>query len=94
MLDDEIEKFRKHSATSPQTAISLDDLGVSVKFRKFLEHFPNRFGVFVEVDKKYYLSEENLSKMRGQLSSRPFARLLKHTASVPKGLLRVFVVLK
>ncbi|MCW8802051.1 MAG: PadR family transcriptional regulator [Candidatus Bathyarchaeota archaeon] len=91
ILDAEIEKFRKHSATSPQTAMSLDDLGVSVKFRSFLEHFPNRFGVFVEVDNKYYLSEQNLSKMRGQLSSRPFARLLKHTASVPKGLLRVFV---
>ncbi|MCW4021887.1 MAG: PadR family transcriptional regulator [Candidatus Bathyarchaeota archaeon] len=91
MLEVEIEKFRKNSATSPQNAMSLDDLGASVKFRMFLEHFPNRFGVFVEVDNKYYLSEEKLRQMSGQLSCHPFARLLKHTASVPKGLLRVFV---
>jgi DNA-binding PadR family transcriptional regulator len=91
MLEIEIEIFRKNGATSPENALSLDDLGSSVEFRKFLEHFPNRFGVFVEVDNKYYLSEEKLSKMMGQLSSRPFAQLLKHTASVPKGLLRVFV---
>ncbi len=91
ILNTEIEKFRENKATSPPHAMSLDDLGVSVQFRRFLEHFPNQFGVFVEVDDKYYLSEENLHKIQDTLSSRPFARLLKHTASVPKGLLRVFV---
>ncbi|MDG6221766.1 MAG: PadR family transcriptional regulator [Candidatus Bathyarchaeota archaeon] len=91
MLDMEIEKFRKKGATSPQKAMSLDDLELSVKFRQFINHSPRLFGVFVKVDDKYYLSEEKLLKIEEQLSSRPFARLLKHTASVPKGLLRVYV---
>ena len=91
LVEAEIEKFRKNNATNPQNAMSLDELRVSVKFRKFLKRFPNRFGVFVEVDDKFYLSEEKLRKFQDEFSSRPFARLLKHTASVPKGLLRVFV---
>lgn len=91
ILDADIEKFRKNKATSPQTAMSLDDLDVSVKFRKFIKHSPRLFGVFVEVDNKYYLSEEKLQKIEDRLSPHPFARLLKHTASVPKGLLRVYV---
>lgn len=91
ILDTEIEKFRKNKATSPQTAMSLDDLGVSDKFRKFIKHSPRSFGVFVEVENKYYLSEGKLQKIEDQLSCHPFARLLKHTASVPKGLLRIFV---
>jgi DNA-binding PadR family transcriptional regulator len=49
------------------------------------------FGVFVKVGDKYYLSEERLQKIEEQISSSPLTRLLQHTASVPKGLLRVYV---
>lgn len=91
MLTTELEKFRKNGATSPQNAMSVDDLGLSVKFKKFLNHSPRLFGVFVKIGNKYYLSEEKLKKIESQFTSRRLARLLKHTASVPKGLLRVYV---
>lgn len=91
IMDKEIEKFRNNGATSPETAMSVDELGLSVQFRTFLKRSPGLFGVFVKVGDKYYLSEERLKKTQEQLSSRPFTRLLQHTASVPKGLLRVYV---
>ena len=90
MMDNEIEKFRNNGATSPETAMSVEELGLSVQFRTFLDRSPRLFGVFVKVANKYYLSEERLQKIEEQLSSRPLTRLLQHTASVPKGLLRVY----
>ena len=48
-------------------------------------------GVFVEVDGKYYLSEERLKNFEEQFSARPLRQWLRHTASVPKGLLRFYV---
>jgi len=52
-------------------------------------------GLLVEVDGKYYLSEERLKKIRKHLGNsrhRRFRRLLRHTASVPKGFLRHYVL--
>ena len=91
MMDTEIEKFRKNGATSTKNAMTVEDLGLSVQFKTFLQHSPRLFGVFVKVGDKYYLSEEQLQKIEKQFSARPLTRLLQHTASVPKGLLRVYV---
>lgn len=91
VMDKEIAKFRKSGATTPETAMTVEKLGLSVQFKTFLSSSPNLFGVFVKVANKYYLSEERLKKIEEQLSFHPFARMLKHTASVPKGLLRVYV---
>jgi DNA-binding PadR family transcriptional regulator len=52
---------------------------------------PRLLGVFVMVDNKYYLSEERLKNVEEQLSLRPLKQWLRHTASVPKGLLRFYV---
>ena len=91
MIDSEVEKFRNVGATSPETAMTIEELGLSVQFKTFLRRFPRNFGVFVKVGNKYYLSEEQLQKVQEHFSSNPLARLLQHTASVPKGLLRVYV---
>ena len=91
MLHDEIVKFRQKGATSPETAMSVDALGLSPKFRTFLNTSPRLFGVFVKVGDKYYLSEERLRAFENRLSKRPLNHWLKHTASVPKGMLKFYV---
>jgi DNA-binding PadR family transcriptional regulator len=87
----EIEKFRQKGAVSPENAMSVEELGLSPKFKTFLRSSPRLFGIFVNVDNKYYLSEERLKKIEEQLSLRPLRQWLRHTASVPKGLLRFYV---
>ena len=91
MVYKEIEKFRQNGAISPEKAMSIEELGLSPKFKTFLRNSPRLFGVFVKVDNKYYLSEERLKKIEEQFSLRPLRRWLRHTASVPKGLLRFYV---
>jgi len=91
MVYKEIEKFRQNGAVSPEKAMSIKELGLSPKFKTFLRSSPRLFGIFVKVDNKYYLSEERLKKIEEQLSARPIRQWLRHTASVPKGLLRFYV---
>ncbi|PVX23816.1 MAG: hypothetical protein CW716_11275 [Candidatus Bathyarchaeum sp.] len=91
ILFTEIEKFRQHKAVSPEKAMTIEKLGLSPKFKTFLKSSPRLLGVFVKVDGKYYLSEERLKKIEEQLSTRPLRQWLRHTASVPKGLLRFYV---
>jgi len=91
MIFREIEKFRQNGAVSPDHAMSIENLGLSPKFENFLENSPRLFGILVKVDNKYYLSEERLKNIEKQFSMRPLKRLLRHTASVPKGLLRFYV---
>jgi DNA-binding PadR family transcriptional regulator len=91
MMYKEIEKFRQKGAIGPEKAMSVKELGLSPKFKTFLRSSPRLFGIFVKVDDKYYLSEERLKNVEEQLSARPIRRWLRHTASVPKGLLRFYV---
>lgn len=88
----EIEKFRQNGAVTPEDAMSIQDLGLSSQFKTFLRNSPRLLGVFVNVDNKYYLSEERLKKIEEQLSVRPLRQWLRHTASVPKGLLRFYTI--
>lgn len=87
----EVEKFRQKGAVTPEKAMSIEELGLSPKFKAFLRRSPRLLGVFVKVDNKYYLSEERLKEIEKQLSARPLRQWLRHTASVPKGLLRFYV---
>ncbi|MCZ2808963.1 MAG: PadR family transcriptional regulator [Candidatus Bathyarchaeota archaeon] len=86
-----IEKFRQKGAISSDKAMSVEDLGLSPEFKDLMEGHLRLLGIFVEVDGKYYLSEERLKEVKEQLSSLPLKRWLRHTASVPKGLLRYYV---
>jgi DNA-binding PadR family transcriptional regulator len=91
MVLKEVEKFRQKGAVTPEKAMSIEELGLSPKFKTFLKRSPRLLGVFVKVDNKYYLSEERLKEIEKQLSVRPLRQWLRHTASVPKGLLRFYV---
>ena len=87
----EVEKFRQKGALSPEKAMSINELELSPEFKSLMDGHLGLLGIFVEVDNKYYLSEERLKEVEEQLSSRPIRRWLRHTASVPKGLLRFYV---
>ena len=91
MLNKEIEKFRQHGALSPETALSVEDLGLSSDFVTFLNGSPRLLGVFVSVGDNYYFSKERLRQVEERLSLPPLRQWLRHTASVTKGLLRFYV---
>lgn len=99
------ERFRQKGATSAETAVSLDELVDRSEFEHTLIRGPGGLGVFVEVDGKYYLSEEGFQQAKGHLALRehvrdmmsafpppPLKRVMRHTASVPKGFLRYYVL--
>lgn len=88
----EVEKFRQKGALSPENAMSIEELGLSPNFKGLMDGPLGLLGIFVEVDGKYYLSEKRLKEVEEQISSRPIRRWLRHTASVPKGLLRFYVL--
>ena len=99
------ERFRQKGATSPETALSLDELVDRSEFEHALIRGLGGLGVFAEVDGKYYLSGEGFQQAKGHLALRehvrdmmsnfpppPLKRMLRHTASVPKGFLRYYVL--
>jgi hypothetical protein len=68
-----VERFREKGATSPDRAMTLEELGLPPRFRHVL-HRLGRLGVFVEVDSKYYLSEERLKQIEERRQARLAAR--------------------
>jgi hypothetical protein len=58
-----VEIFREKGATSPETALPLDDLGLPPMFRMMMQGPMGQFGLFVENSGKYYLNEERVKQM-------------------------------
>lgn len=73
--------------------MSVEELELQ-RFEDVIKRAPRFFGVFVEVNGKYYLSEEALKEVHEQHreAQRRFRRLVRHTASVPKGFLRLYTL--
>ncbi|MEM2929435.1 MAG: hypothetical protein QW797_01000 [Thermoproteota archaeon] len=61
-----VEKFREQGATSPDKAMTTEELGLPPWFRRFMRGRLGKLGVFVEKDGKYYLSEERLKQLEKQ----------------------------
>ncbi len=59
-----VEKFHQKGATSPDRAMTLEELGLPPRFKDLMDRRPGKLGVFVEVDGKYYLSEERLEEIQ------------------------------
>jgi DNA-binding PadR family transcriptional regulator len=89
-FDEVFDAFRRLNATSPDDAVTREDLGLSDTFDACINGPAGMFGVIVKVDGKYYLSEEQLNAVKERMRTRHrrVQRLLRHTASVPKGFLR------
>jgi hypothetical protein len=61
-----IEGFRQKGATSPEKAMTVQELGLPLRFEEAMHRRLGRLGVFVEVNGKYYLDEERLKQLQEQ----------------------------
>jgi hypothetical protein len=61
-LYEAIAIFRQKGATSPEKAMTAQELGLPPRFEETMKRRLGRLGIFVEVNGKYYLSEERLKE--------------------------------
>src|SRR5208283_1189017 len=61
-----IEKFRQKGATSPEKALTIQELGLPPRFEEAMHRRLGQSGIFVEINGKYYLNEERLKQVEEQ----------------------------
>jgi hypothetical protein len=61
-----IERFRQKGATSPEKAMTSQELGLPPRFEEAMHRRLGRSGIFAEVNGKYYLNEERLKQVQEQ----------------------------
>ena len=61
-----VEKFRQKGATSPEKAMTIQELGLPPQFEQAMHRRLGQTGIFVEVNGKYYLNEERLKQIQEQ----------------------------
>jgi hypothetical protein len=61
-----IQTFRQKGATSPEKAMTIQELGLQPRFEQAMHRRLGQTGIFVEVNGKYYLSEERLKQIQEQ----------------------------
>lgn len=61
-----IERFRQKGATSPEKAMTIQELELPWRFEQAMHRRLGQSGIFVEVDGKYYLNEERLKQIQEQ----------------------------
>jgi len=64
-LSEVVEKFREEGAVSPDRAMTAQELGLPPGFQEAMKRRLGRSGIFVEVNGRYYLSEERLKEIGG-----------------------------
>ena len=69
-----IEKFQSKGALSPEKAMTAEELGLPAEFKERMKRRLGQLGVFVEVNGKYYLSEERLKEVKDKIAERRRAR--------------------
>jgi hypothetical protein len=65
-----IEKFRKKGALSAEKAMTAEELGLPAEFKDRMKSRLGQFGVFAEVNGKYFLSEERLREVKDKIEER------------------------
>jgi len=69
-LRETIDKFRQKGATSPEKALTAEELGLPPEFKELMQRRLGQRGLFIEVNGRYYLDEKRLEEMRQQIASR------------------------
>ena len=69
-LQEIIRKFREKGATSPEKAMSIQELGLPPQFEQAMHRRLGQTGIFVEVNGKYYLNEDRLKQIQEQRAQR------------------------
>ena len=65
-----IKIFRERGAISPEGAMTLDELGLPPQFQRLMNGRLGQSGIFLKVNGKYYLSEEQVKRIEEQVSTR------------------------
>lgn len=65
-LQEIIQTFRDKGATSPDKAMTLQELGLPPRFEQAMHRRLGQTGIFVETNGKYYLNEERLKQIQEQ----------------------------
>jgi hypothetical protein len=65
-----VEKFREKGATSSEKAIAIEEIGLQPGFKEMMSRRLGRSGIIVEINGKYYLSEERLKEVKEKFSRR------------------------
>ena len=65
-----VETFQTKGATSPENALSLEELGLPPMFAMIVRSPMGQSGVFVEHDGRYYLNEDSLKQMQARFGGR------------------------
>jgi hypothetical protein len=72
-LKEIIEKFKQKGATSPEKALTLQELGLPPRFEQAMHRRLGQSGIFVEVNGKYYLNEERLRQLQEQRANEGYS---------------------
>lgn len=65
-----IKKFKEKGAISPEKAMTPEELGLPPRFQEAMKRRLGRLCLFVEVNGKYYLSEERLKEVEERFAAR------------------------
>jgi hypothetical protein len=65
-LHEIIGRFRQKGATSPEKAMTIQELGLPPLFEEAMHRRLGQSGIFVETNGKYYLNEERLKQIQEQ----------------------------
>jgi hypothetical protein len=63
-LQEIIEKFRQKGATSPEKALTLEELDLPPRFEQAMHRRLGQTGIFVKVNGKYYLNEDRFKQIQ------------------------------
>jgi len=104
-----VELFRRKRATSPEKAMTAQELGLPPRFEQAMHRRLGQTGIFVETNGKYYLDEERLKQFQerrvqarqgssetggGYRSREPtWSRMIAILLMLPIGLIVVVAVL-
>jgi hypothetical protein len=65
-----VARFREKGATSPEKAMTIQELGLPPRFEEAMKRRLGATGIFVEVGGKYYLDEARLQQVEQQRGTR------------------------
>jgi len=67
-----IQRFREKGATSPERAMTVQELGLHDRFEQAMKRRLGQTGIFVAVGGKYYLNEEAVRRFEERRQSRGY----------------------
>jgi hypothetical protein len=67
--------FLAKGATSPEKALTAEQLGLPQRFEEYMENRKGQTKIFVESNGKYYLDQKALSELRQQRANRESANI-------------------